>query len=143
MTDRSKLLALAEAIPNPRAWFFAYSEDAEWWTHGGSTYQQAVKKALAEKDGRPIYLQQARRMAPNIRQLFDGADLAERLSEDECWGEDGWTGDPGKYADLEAVLTEAMTKWFVALPSPLSGASLDMFGKLHIVPASAQAEALS
>ena len=130
-------------VPNPSAWFFAYSEDAEWWTHGGVTYEEALAKAVVDQEDQTIYLQQARRMTPNLRQLFDGADLAERISEDDCWGEDGWTGDPGKYADLEAALTDTMAKWFAGLSSPLAGASLDTFGELHIVPASAQAEALA
>lgn len=122
------------AIPNPSAWFFSYSEDAEWWTHGGDSYEEALAKALHEQGDQPIYLQQARRMVPNFGSLFDGDDLVERLTEDECWGEDGWTGDPGKYHDLEAMLTTAMTKWFAELSTPLAGASLDTFGELRIVP---------
>lgn len=122
-------------LSNPTAWFYATSEDAEWWHHGGATRDETVEKARREAEpDQPFFIAEAKRLVPSL-EIFNGADLAERISEDECWGEDGWEGNPGEYADLEAQLTATLKSWFASLESPLAGAQLDFIGTAEKVEA--------
>lgn len=115
-------------LTNPTAWFYAESEDAEWWYRGAATRDETIAAARIKLDpGEPFFIGEAKRLVPSLA-IFDGADLVERISEDECWGEDGWEGDPGEYADLEAQLTATLERWFVSLDAPLAGAQLDFIG---------------
>lgn len=115
-------------LTNPTAWFYAQHEDAEWWYRGAATRDETIAAAQMKLDpDQPFFITEAKQLVPSLA-IFDGADLAGRISEDECWGEDGWEGDPGEYADLEAQLTATLTIWFVSLEAPLAGAQLDFVG---------------
>lgn len=112
-------------LTNPTAWFYAESEDAEWWYRGAATRAETIAAAQTKLDPeQPFFIAEAKRLVPSLA-IFDGADLAGRIGEDECWGEDGWEGDPVSYADLEAQLTATLERWFVGLDAPLTGAQLD------------------
>lgn len=123
----------APQVSNTAVWFFAYSEDAEWWYHGGATYDFALAKALREQEGRPIYLQQAKRMVPHLEEVALADNVIDRIQEDECWGKDGWEGD-GSTEGLQRRLDAAVAEWF-AEECSLTGAQLDFIGERKVIPA--------
>ncbi|MEN2747116.1 hypothetical protein [Sphingomonas sp. T9W2] len=118
---------------NPAAWFYAFSEDAEWWHRGAATYSETLDKALPEAEGRPIYIQQAKSLTPRLTDIAGAEEVIERISEDECWGEDGWEGD-GSTDGLQRRLDAAVAEWF-AEECSLTGASLDFIGDCKVIPA--------
>lgn len=120
-------------IDNPVRWFFAYSEDAEWWYHGGATYDFALTKALREQEGRPIYIQQAKRLLPKLTDVVIADNVIDALREDECWGEDGWEGD-GEPEELQRRLDGTVQRWFAEC-CEFTGAQLDFVGPVTIIPA--------
>lgn len=125
----------AAKIFNPIYWCYAEHEDAEWWHRGGESREQAIAGGTTHFDGRPFWIAQASRMLPSFA-IFDGDDLCERLGEDECWGEDGWEGEPGNEAksELEKRLEATFRQWFADLAN-LAGASLDELSSELITPA--------
>lgn len=121
---------------NPTRWFYANNHEAEWWYHGGATRDEAIAAAKASYPGEAIWIGEARRMTPGFK-VFDAEELRERLGEDECWGEDGWEGDPCSTeadAELESELSAVFERWF-AKHCTLDGAQLDFIGQAEQVPA--------
>ena len=112
-------------ISNPIRWYYSDQPDAEWWHRGGETREEAIAVGRSAYDAAEFWIAQCRSMVPSF-DLFDADDICERLNEDECWWEDGWTGEPDDKAkrDLEARLKETFVAWF-AEKATLDGASLD------------------
>lgn len=125
--------ATPAVIQNGAAWFYAFSEDAEWWHCGGATYSETLDNALPEAEGRPIYIQQAKSLTPRLTDIAGADEVIERIGEDECWGEDGWEGD-GSTDGLQRRLDAAVAEWF-AEECNLTGASLDFIGDRKVIPA--------
>jgi len=81
-------------IANPYRWFYARRQDDEWWHMGGATREETIEKGRADYPGEQFWIEEAKRLAPGFS-IFDADDICERIGEDECWGEDGWLGEPG------------------------------------------------
>lgn len=124
------------AFTNPIRWFYAFSEDAESWFLAGDSREEALAHARGYPE--PVWIVAAKRLEPGFK-LFDAEELMERISEDECWGEDGWDGMPAfdrgasEYAELENELANALRRWVVKHGS-LSGADLDFIHGPDLAP---------
>lgn len=112
-------------IANPVQWYFQRDQEAEWWHRGGATKEDAIGKGRAEYDGTEFWIAQCKSMVPSFA-LFDAEDLFDRLNEDDCWWEDGWTGEPGPDAarELERRLEATFRQWFAEFAT-LDGGALD------------------
>jgi hypothetical protein len=116
------------AINNPTRWFYALDQEAEWWSNGGKTREECI--ATAAQGDQPVWIVEAKRMAPNFG-IFDAEELLERLTEDECWGEDGAEGVPcfsrsaPEHLELESELTDVLRRWYIKHGGTLDGAQLD------------------
>lgn len=121
-------------ISNPVRWYFSQHEDADWWHRGGKTREEAIAKGRAGHPGEPFWIASARNMVPSFA-IFDADDICEKLGEDECWWEDGWTGVPDDAAmrDLEGRLEATFKAWF-AEKATLDGACLDEISSEKIEP---------
>jgi len=114
----------APTISNPTRWFYAYSEDAEWWRLGGETRAEAEAKALTEaEEDDEMFVLEARRMVPSLTEIVLADNVIDSINDDECWGEDGWEGS-GDPAELQRRLDATIAQWFTECCT-LDGAQLD------------------
>lgn len=94
-------------------WFYAISEDAEGWYHAASR-EGAIAKGRELFNGDAFVILEGRR-ATLRDDIFDADHVIDQFEEknEECWGEDGPTGETNAdiKAELEAVLTAAFAAW--------------------------------
>lgn len=135
----SASIPCAVVIPNETRWYFHINRENEWWHRGGKTREEAIDAGIAEYGGEPFWITEARSMVPSFA-LFDADDICERLNEDECWWEDGWTGQPGmeKLRELERRLEDTFKTWFAEFAT-LDGACLDAFNEEQITASAIEA----
>jgi hypothetical protein len=103
-------------------WWFADSEDAEYWAGPEATREGAISAGTNEYEGRPFWIFEADKSV--CQPTFSAAFIAERIIEDigennECWSADGWDDAWTQVAikDLERTIEVAVADWLKRNPA--------------------------
>ncbi|WP_312412011.1 hypothetical protein [Shinella sp.] len=105
-------------------WWFADSEDAEFYRGPFDTREDAIAAGESELDGYPFHIVEADKTV--MSSYVDGEEYAEKIMEDlterneECWGEDGPDDPWGEYSNphrsLGNAIERAVADWLEAHP---------------------------
>lgn len=103
-------------------WWFARSEDSEFWDGPELTREAAIAAGTLEYDGEPFWIFEADKSVcePTFAVNFAAERIIEDIGENnECWSEDGWDDAWSQSAvkDLERSLEQAVTAWLERNPA--------------------------
>lgn len=100
------------SIPNPFKWYYADTEDSEYWGGKLDTREEVIAVGRERYSGLPFWICEANNSMPSF-DIFDAEQLTESVGGQDCWSESGFEGFGELDKELEQVLAAAFRKWWI------------------------------